>query len=94
MTWKVIATFIDAGTAHKIRLVTDFDHDFMRENFTDATIKAFQEGGRSAVFEQPVSIHIHHTATAIHTASTIAEVVSQLLQQLHCALFSSSQLVA
>jgi hypothetical protein len=55
MTWKVIATFIDAGTAHKIRLVTDFHHPFMLENFTEATIKAFEEGGRSAVFEQPVS---------------------------------------
>ena len=37
MTWKVIATFIDAGTAHKIKLITDFDHPVMRENFSDVS---------------------------------------------------------
>eukprot|EP00752_Nemacystus_decipiens_P001571 g1532.t1 len=41
MAWKVISSFIDPGTADKIRLVKDFDDQALVEAFTPETLKAF-----------------------------------------------------
>ncbi|CAM9470392.1 unnamed protein product, partial [Ectocarpus sp. 8 AP-2014] len=41
MAWKVISSFIDPGTADKIRLVKDFDDQALVKAFSPETLKAF-----------------------------------------------------
>ncbi|CAM9184678.1 unnamed protein product [Ectocarpus sp. 13 AM-2016] len=41
MAWKVISSFIDPGTADKIRLVKDFDDPALVKAFSPETLKAF-----------------------------------------------------
>eukprot|EP00903_Cladosiphon_okamuranus_P016533 g15252.t1 len=53
MAWKVISSFIDPGTADKIRLVKDFDDQALVEAFTPETLKAFVSLNPSLAPPQP-----------------------------------------
>eukprot|EP00953_Heterococcus_sp_UTEX-ZZ885_P028677 15288-Heterococcus_DN1.PRE.1 len=55
----------------------------MLENFTEATIKAFEEGGRSAVFEQPYSVVLERLTLSSHTATYSATASTATCRMLH-----------
>ncbi|CAM9703666.1 unnamed protein product, partial [Phaeothamnion confervicola] len=53
MAWKVVATLIDPGTAHKIRLVTGFEHPFLLEHFAPAALRCMVDGDAAAAAAMP-----------------------------------------